>query len=211
VAAGEAELRYAGAGITYNLPQPRGTVVVDTIANFAAGNGAHHALLYFTAGGGFPTGPGIHMTKFTDNNLYIGWFSGVDHRVVIAATGFWAAGDRVQFALAYDSTLATTERVYVNMIERGTRVAALTTGNTGNGGAPARVRIGDGGDNDGDTTRWTGSISTVRVWPRMLGTEALTALWVNPNLFYVTPRMRHLRKTVTASAVKPWYYYRLMR
>lgn len=182
------ELRYSGAGITYNLPQTRGTVVVDTIAKFAPNDSLEHGPCVFTIDSGDNY---FDMNKYSDNNLYMGWVTAtVDQRIAVTATG-WTAGDRVQFALAWDTGLGTTERAYVNAIEIGTRATALTTFDTASGGVNNRIRLGNTAAVDDTAFSFgPGSIGWVGVFDRMLTADELALLMRSPFAMYAPPAMQ---------------------
>jgi hypothetical protein len=204
LATGDAEVRYDGAGITYSLPSAAGSIVVDTMANFSPTDGLEHSLFYAKANS-FVAGPGVHLIKYSDNNWYVGWFAGVDDRMTLAASGLWTSGERVQFALTWNTALNPAQIFYVNAVQKVTK-AAITTGNTASGGAANRIRLGDSGDSDGTEWRWTGHLGWVGIWPRMLSTADLVKLYLKPYDLFAMPLQPSVRR-MAGGAGKRWWYY----
>ena len=115
-----------GAGNTYALPQTVGTILFLATVGWASNDSTSHYICQFGSPN-YPGGPALDFTKYSDNNIYAGWYSGSDTRVQVAASGLWSAGATVALGLTW-STAGTT--LYVNGKSVGTNATTPSVGNT---------------------------------------------------------------------------------
>lgn len=147
-----------------------GTVIIEHTPGRAHNSGTREFLFSQTHGTGSPD---FSCQKFTDNNLYIGWYnSGNDDRVVIAAsTSNWQLGTRYNIAITW--TLEGTTTVYVNGVSAGTK--ANTTPAT----MASELRLGYTGISTASTAYYLGSIHMFAAWGRALsGAEIASTIGI---------------------------------
>ena len=115
------------ANNTYSVNTTAGTIIVGTTVDFSPTDGVAHMLAAFGRSANYAGGPSLSLLKFSDNNLYFGWYSGSDGRVQVAASGIFASGDTCTFGLTWGPT---GQVAYCKGKSFGTSAYA-TYGNTG--------------------------------------------------------------------------------
>lgn len=112
----------------YQLPAAAGTVLCHVTAGFSPTDGNRY--YPFSMGSTpFPAGPAFEIQKFSDNNLYAGWWSGSNTRASVAAAGLWSAGETFTIACTWSGT---GTKLYVKGLEVASNGAAPSTGTTTN-------------------------------------------------------------------------------
>lgn len=150
------------------MPQSAGTVVALVQANFSPTDGISHYV--FQCGNpAYSGGPNIDITKFSNNNLYAGWwFAGNDSRAIVGATGLWSAGDIFTVGCSYTSGGNTSS--YVKGVLAVANFNPCATGDTS--GASTDFNIGNGTSEGVPTGGWWqangDAIYYVAIWNRVL-------------------------------------------
>lgn len=148
--------------------------------NWVSADGANHIFFSADADTNPVTATAIRAQKFSDNNLYIGWYdSGTPHRVVVTSGSYTLNQSAWNlFIFTWDDT-ANDQRLYLNNAEIGsnnTMVAhttgVLTLGNTSS--AVADVNM-------------DGALAEVSLWDKVLPAGDRSSLWAGASSFLVAP------------------------
>ncbi len=130
--------------------------------------------------------------KFSDNNVYIGWMFGSDHRVVAAADAFmFSNGVWANHLFTWDEP-NTDSYYYVDGVQKGSQLATLATP----GVASAKgLTIGNNSVTSGlGNVNLDGTMAEFAIWNRVLNAEERLLvmatgcpLWVPSGLIYYPP------------------------
>lgn len=117
----------------------QGTIAAYARANFSPTDSLGHTLAMI----GVANSTGAYLIKFTDNNWYAGFFTGVENRVVVSASSTFTIGDSFVAGFSWN---ASTTFLYVKGKQLGTHAT------------PASVPACTGASNCYSFNRWeTGS------------------------------------------------------
>lgn len=108
-------------------PTNQGTVFVKIKPAWNSGDSTDH-VLYNCGFQNNPTQRAFRLEKFSDNNVYMGFFTdAVDSRVSLVDTGLFVAGVWANHAITWDVTApgGVASRYYVDNVQKGTK-ATLT-------------------------------------------------------------------------------------
>lgn len=108
-----------------------GTIGVWFSPSWNSGDGVTHGIWWRTT---TPGDDAPSFQKFLDNNIYVGWQgNGLgEQRIVIADAGIFVANTWAYHLFTW-SDAANTEYYYVDNVQKGSRLAALTTWQTQQG------------------------------------------------------------------------------
>lgn len=128
--------------------------------------------------------------KFSDGNLYFGWFNSVDRRVIVAASaGNWAQNQWQTYALAWSSSGSALYRNGVQIGSTATTALAATI--------PANITLMNRGGMGAALTSGT-KISDWMVYNRALSAGEVASLYAQPYGLFLPSNARRFYGTAQA-------------
>jgi invasion protein IalB len=148
-------------------PLIAGTMIARFVARFASTDGLVHQ-----AGSFWLDNVNLHhLLKYSDNNVYAGWFvGGTDYRLTASIS--WAIGDLVSLAISHDSNLTS---------RRLTKNGVLVTSSSAGFSTTTLTQLHIGGERRPvDSYSWGGGLLGVSQYRRALRDDELLQLHVEP-------------------------------